>query len=231
MNRVLNKVALITGGGAGLGKASCELLASEGAKIVVTDIDLSAAEETRLAIIDSGGEAIAIAHDVACENDWDRVMKLALEHYGKLDVLVNNAGIGIRCEVSKTLIKNWRRVMSVNLEGTFLGVRSAINAMVNNEEAGSIINISSISGLSGDGDIAYSASKGGVRMVTKTAAIDCGRQGYNIRVNAIYPGLMETPMAKEINQGKGTQEGLKELQTPSKLPMGCFSWHLMNQLI
>jgi 3(or 17)beta-hydroxysteroid dehydrogenase len=208
MNRVDGKVAFVTGGGAGLGKASCELLAAEGAKVMVSDINLALAEDTAQSIIKSGGEAVAVQHDVASEADWQQAVALTLEQFSKLDVLVNNAGICLPSRSADTSLEDWRKVQSVNLEGVFLGVRSAINAMIDNPSTGSIINIASIAGLIGDCDLSYSASKGGVRMLTKTAAIDCGRQGYNIRVNAIYPGGINTPMSAKVKHSKGMQTAL-----------------------
>ena len=215
MNRVDGKVALVTGGGAGLGEASCQLLANAGAKVVVSDIDENAAELTVQTIVGAGGEAIAVQQDVANENDWKKVMDITLKEFGKLDVLVNNAGIGAKTRSCReTSLDEWRRVINVNLEGTFLGVRSAIGVMSNNQNTGSIINVSSISAMSGDGKFSYSASKGGVRSLTRTAAIDCRRQGYDIRVNAIYPGEMDTPMSREVEQSDALKAAMK------MIPMG-----------
>ena len=212
MNRVDGKVALVTGGGAGLGKASCELLAQAGAQVVIADIDLTAAEKTAQVIIGSGGEAIAVQQNVASESDWQRVMNLTLERCGKLDVLVNNAGILAQTfGCTDTSLDEWRKVLSINLEGTFLGVRSAINAMKKNKETSSIINIASIAALSGGGRFSYSVSKGGVRSLTRTAAIDCRREGYDIRINAVYPGEMETPMTKQVLDKEGWKAAIQSI--------------------
>ena len=206
MSRVDGKVALVTGGGSGIGKASCELLAQAGAQVVVTDIDLEAAKETVKAIVESNGEAIAVKHDVTREGDWKHVIDTTLQHFKKLDVLVNNAGMTLSNECKNTSLADWRRVQSVNLEGTFLGIRSGINAMISNTTTGSIINIASIGALQGGvSDISYSASKGGVKMLSKSTAVECGTKGYNIRINAIYPGPIDSPMNDGLRDKPGWQ--------------------------
>ena len=220
MNRVDGKIVLVTGGGSGLGKASCELLAKAGASVVVSDINLIAAEETVKTIIDSGGEAVEMQHDVVSETDWQQVVDFTLERYGRLDVLVNNAGISATNRgCLETSLEEWRKVHSINLDGTFLGVRIAMGTMRNNKQAGSIINISSISALSGGGMFSYSSSKGAVRSLTRAAAIECGAKGYNIRVNAIYPGDIETPMIRRaVENGEWAQETLDLAM--KTIPMG-----------
>jgi len=204
LNRVDGKVALVTGGGRGIGKVSCELLAQAGAKVVVTDINPAAADVVANEIVSSGGVAIAVQHDVANENDWKNAVGAALERYGKLDVLVNNAGMSLFNECKDTSLEDWRRTQSVNLEGVFLGVRSGINAMIGNEGVGSIINIASIGALLGGvSDVSYAAAKSGVRMLTKAAAVECGTKGYNIRINTIYPGTIDSPMNDVVRDSPG----------------------------
>ena len=172
MNRVDNKVALVTGGGGGIGLASCQLLAQAGAKIVVTDINLAAAERSAKEIITAGGEAFAIEHDVSSEVDWENVMDQTLGHYKKIDILVNNAGTIISGECKDLSLKDWQTVVNVNLDGVFLGTRSAINAMLDNESMCSIINVASGGGMMGcQNNSSYSASKAGVRMLTKSVAL------------------------------------------------------------
>jgi 3(or 17)beta-hydroxysteroid dehydrogenase len=204
VNRVDGKVALITGGGAGLGKSTCELLAHAGAKVVVTGRNLPSVEETANTIVNAGGDAIAVKHDISIEADWARVIAQTQEKFGRLDVLVNNAAISeIGRECRNTSLENWRTIHCINLDGTFMGVRSAIQVMAGNSEPGSIINVSSIYGVSGDGDVSYSSSKGGIRTLTKAVAIECGKMGYNIRVNAIYPGPIDSPMSTEVKKSEG----------------------------
>jgi len=195
MGRVEEKVALITGASLGLGRASALLLAREGAKVVATD--LRAAEGDALAheIIEAGGEAIFLTHDVAKESDWAGVTKSAIDRFGRLDIVVNNAGVALGASIEDTSLEQWRWLMSINLDGVFLGTKFAVAAMKGH--GGSIINLSSIEGLIGDANLAaYNASKGGVRLLTKSAALHCAKAGYKIRVNSIHPGYIWTPMVE-----------------------------------
>ena len=189
------KVAVVTGAGGGIGSATCELLAERGAKVVATDVNFSSAEQTAQNIISSGGQAIAIQHDVTSESDWQHVMDQTLNQFKKLDILVNNAGTIALGEVKDVSLKDWQKVINVNLDGVFLGVRSAINAMIDNEEMCSIVNISSAAGFIGDSHTAsYSASKAGVRLLTKSVALECAQNNYNIRVNSVCPGNTDKQM-------------------------------------
>lgn len=202
MNRVKDKIAIITGAATGIGQVSAQLLAQEGAKIVVTtDANITGAEETVASIKSAGGEAIFIQQDITVEADWQKVIEETLETYGRLDILVNNAGIMIAKEIENTSLEEWRRVMKINLDGVFLGTKYGIGAM-KKSGGGSIINMSSVLGLVGHNDhtSAYSASKGGIRLFTKAAAIECSKAGldYNIRVNSVHPGVIETPMAAPV---------------------------------
>lgn len=202
MDRVKGKVAIITGGAGGLGRAEAILLAGEGARVVVTDIDETAIEKVSVEINSRGGKCISIKHDVTSESDWSRVIQRTLSEFGKLDVLVNNAGVIFYKKIEDTSLAEWRSLMSVNLDGVFLGIRFAIETM-KKTGGGSIINIASVAGLIGNPDAAaYHASKGGVRSLTKAAAIECSKAGYgyNIRVNSIYPGVIETAMADPLKQ-------------------------------
>jgi 3(or 17)beta-hydroxysteroid dehydrogenase len=200
MGRVQDKVAIVTGGAGGLGKAEASLLAQEGARVVVTDLDQAAIEEVAEGIAQSGGKVLALQHDVTSESGWGRVIDETLARFGRLDVLVNNAGVIIYKKIEDTSLAEWQWLMRVNLDGVFLGTKSAITAM-KKTGGGSIINIASVAGLIGNPDAcAYHASKGGVRSFSKAAAIECSQAsyGYNIRVNSIYPGVMETKMADDL---------------------------------
>jgi len=217
MDRVRDKVAIVTGGAGGLGRAEAALLAQEGAKVVVTDIDGAAIENVAGSINSRGGKALFLKHDVTSEDDWGAVIGRTLDEFGRLDVLVNNAGVIIYKKIEDISLAEWRWLMSVNLDGVFLGTKFAIGAM-KKTGGGSIINIASTAGLIGNPDAsAYHASKGGVRLFTKAAAIECSKAGYgyNIRVNSVYPGVINTAMADALRKD------------PDKYNM-ALSWHPMG---
>ena len=206
MNRVKDKVAIVTGGALGLGKADALLLAQEGAKVVVTDIKAEEGAEVVAAIEKAGGEALFITHDVGSEEDWARVITQTEKAFGRVDVVVNNAGLGTNGTAENTSLEQWHKILRVNLDGVFLGTKYAIEAMKKNG-GGSIINLSSIEGLVGDPNLAaYNASKGGVRLFTKSAALHCAKSGYGIRVNSIHPGYIWTPMVEEALGSQGDVE-------------------------
>lgn len=215
MNRVENKVAIVTGGASGLGKSSAILLAREGAKVVVTDVDEDHGREVVQLIDEQDGEAIFIRHDVAVEEEWQQVIDKTLETYGKLHILANSAGIGIGGTVEEVSLEDWRKLLSINLDGTFLGTQYGIKAMRKTGEGGSIINFSSIEGLIGDPNLpAYNASKGGVTLFTKSAALHCARNSYGIRVNSIHPAYIWTPMVENLlKEQENPEEGKKMLES------------------
>jgi NAD(P)-dependent dehydrogenase (short-subunit alcohol dehydrogenase family) len=208
MGRVEDKVALVTGGALGLGRAAAELLAREGAKVAVTDL----MDAEGRAVVDqiglAGGEAIYIHHDVAQEADWARAVAETLTRFGRLDVVVNNAGVALAGSVEDCTLEQWRWLMSINLDGVFLGTKHGVAAMKGH--GGSIINLSSIEGLIGDPNLAaYNASKGGVRIFTKSAALHCAKAGYKIRVNSIHPGYIWTPMVEGYIAGQADPDEAK----------------------
>ncbi|MEG6508357.1 glucose 1-dehydrogenase [Methyloligella sp. 2.7D] len=210
MGRVEGKVALVTGGSHGLGKAMAVLLAKEGAKVVITDIKDEEGEATAKEI----GDAIYLHHDVAKEEEWEAVVAKTLDQFGRLDVLVNNAGVAMESKPEETSLEKWRWLMSINLDGVFLGTKHAILAMKkNNPSKGSIINLSSIEGLIGDPMLScYNASKGGVRLYTKAVALYCAKNGLGIRVNSVHPGYIWTPMVEKLMADTvGIEEGRKQL--------------------
>lgn len=197
MARVRDKVALVTGGGLGLGRACAMMLAAEGAKVMVTDLKEQEGRGVAEEIVEAGGEAMFMRQDAASEADWDAVIAAVLHRFGRLDILVNNAGVALGANVETTTLEQWRALMAVNLDGVFIGTQRAIAAM--KKSGGSIINLSSIEGLIGDpGLAAYNASKGGVRIFTKSAALHCAKSGYKIRVNSVHPGYIWTPMVEHF---------------------------------
>src|SRR5579864_661349 len=191
MGRVDGKVALITGGASGIGLAAARLFLDEGATIVLTDRDQSAADAA-MAAFDSRTEFHLL--DVTREDHWIAVTDSVVADFGRLDVLVNSAGVALLRDIEATTLDAWRALMAVNLDGTFLGCKHAVRVM-KERGGGSIVNMSSVAGLIGNGNLAaYCASKGGVRLLTKAVALHCARRGYNIRCNSVHPSFVETPM-------------------------------------
>jgi NAD(P)-dependent dehydrogenase (short-subunit alcohol dehydrogenase family) len=214
MGRVQDKVALVTGAALGLGCASARRLAREGAKLVPTDLKDDEGERAAREICDGGGEAIYLHHDVADEGAWTRAIDATLDRFGRLDVVVNNAGVGWGGPPEDETLDRWRRLMAINLDGVFLGTKHAILAMKRvPPRGGSIVNLSSIEGLVGDPNLgAYNASKGGVRLYTKSVALYCAKQRLDIRVNSIHPGYIWTPMVETYLREHGdVAEGRKAL--------------------
>jgi len=191
--RVEGKVALVTGAAMGLGAAIARALAAEGATVVLTDREAAAGEAMALEIAAAGGMAHFVAHDVAIEADWERVVEATVSRLGRLDILVNNAGIsGGLMPLLDHSLEDWRRIMAINLDGVFLGMRHCGPVMVA-QGGGSIINLSSILGkVAMANAAAYCASKGGVLLLTKAAAIEWATAG--VRVNSVHPGFIDTPM-------------------------------------
>ncbi len=198
MGRVDGKVAIITGAAMGLGEAAARMLAREGAKVILTDVRDHEGMAAANAITRSRATAIYMHHDVAKEEDWEHVIGETMAAFGRLDVLVNNAGVGVGSSPEEQTLEQWRWLMSINLDGVFLGTKHAIRAMKQHPpKDGSIINLSSIEGLVGDPNLgAYNASKGGVRLYTKSVALYCAKSGLKIRVNSIHPGYIWTPMVE-----------------------------------
>jgi len=205
--RLQGKVAIVTGGAEGIGEATARLFAREGARVVVADINEKEGGRVAEEIRRNGGEAIFVRLDVTDEEDWKSLMRETLSKYGKLNVLVNNAGISEIADIESTALEDWNRTMAVNATGVFLGTKYAIMTMKGNGELCSIINRSSIDGLVAEPDLfAYCASKGAVTTMTKSAALSCGAKGYGIRVNSVHPAYVHTSMTKGEAAGYGLSE-------------------------
>ena len=202
--RLEGKAALITGAASGIGRAAAILFHAEGAKVAATDRN-----EIGLAELDGVAELI-LTQDVTDEARWREVVDSVIAAFGRLDVLVNSAGIGLKGNIETATLDDFRRTEAVNVEGTFLGCREAIRVM-KGKGGGSIVNLSSVAGVIGDPQtIAYCASKGAVRLLTKSAAIYCGRAGYNIRLNSVHPSFAETPMVQGLIAASKNPERVRE---------------------
>ena len=226
---VRGKVALVTGAAKGIGAACAATLAGHGASVVVADIDAQAGRAVADAIVKEGGDAVFMALDVTDQAQWQTTVSAVVDHHGGLDVLVNNAGIAIVHTLLETSLEEWRRVHAVNLDSVFIGTRCAVEVMRpggRSGRGGSIINLSSVGGLIGaEGLSSYCSSKGGVRLFSKSVAVECGRAGYGIRVNSVHPGNTDTPMFRqelEDMHRKGavasTEEALKFYMDMQVLP-------------
>jgi NAD(P)-dependent dehydrogenase (short-subunit alcohol dehydrogenase family) len=214
--RLEGKVALISGGSQGMGAYEAELFVQEGAKVVVGDVREDEGRALVEKIAEGGGDAVFVRLDVTSETDWAAAVQEALTRYGKLDVLVNNAGVSARGSIEETSVEDWDRVMDINAKGVFLGTRTAIPEM-RKAGGGSIINISSQLGLVGMGESSpqYQASKGAVRIFTKSTAIQYAADG--IRANSVHPGPVITPMTEARRSDAEVQKMMI-----SRIPLGRY---------
>ena len=211
--RLENKVALISGGARGMGAVEARMFAKEGAKVVIGDVLQDEGRQVEAEINESGGECVFIHLDVTDESAWQDAVAAAVARFGKLDILVNNAGIARINTVEDTTSEEWDLVMGINAKGVFLGTKAAIPEM-RKAGGGSIVNISSIAGLTGGRTSSYAASKGAVRLLTKSTAIQYASEG--IRCNSVHPGVIETPMTTPIMLN--TAEG--RAQNEARHPLG-----------
>ena len=211
--RLENKVALISGGARGMGAVEANMFAQEGAKVVIGDVLDEDGKQTEAEINEAGGECVFVHLDVTDETAWQDAVAAAVDRFGKLDILVNNAGIARINNVEDTTSDEWDLVMDINAKGVFLGTKAAIPE-IRKAGGGSIVNISSIAGLTGGRTSSYAASKGAVRLLTKSTAIQYAGEG--IRCNSVHPGVIETPMTTPMMLN--TQEG-RDLNA-SRHPLG-----------
>jgi 3(or 17)beta-hydroxysteroid dehydrogenase len=228
MGRVSGKIAIVTGGGTGIGKAAALRLAEEGAIVTIAEFN---EESGRAVVAELGGDAAFEKHDVRDEGSWKNLMKSVADRHGRLDILVNNAGILATendQELALTDLAQWRAVQSVNVEGVFLGCKYGVAAMTagggrakGGAGGGAIVNMSSIAGLVATAHlVAYGASKGAVRQMTKSVAIDCAKKGLGIRCNSVHPGVIVTNMGDQVmGMGNGNVEANWEARL-SLVPMG-----------
>jgi len=228
--RLKGRVALVSGGLRGIGLACVERFLAEGAEVVLTDLSASDSDDVTTAMARLGQAASYVRANVTSEDDWHRVLAAVTERHGKLHVLVNNAGIDLTGPVATTSLDDWRKIMSINVDGVFLGVRTFVPLM---EQSGgevkggaSIINVSSIMGLVGLSEVSgYNASKGAVRLFTKSIALEFAEKRMPIRANSLHPGFVVTPLLREGFQrwvDKGVAEKTQDLvdMMASKTPIG-----------
>jgi 3(or 17)beta-hydroxysteroid dehydrogenase len=216
MGRLEGKAAFITGGASGLGRAMALAFAAEGANVAIADIDRARGREVVEAI---GKNGLFLEHDVTSEEQWIANLAEAARLFGRLDTLVNNAGIGVRGNVETTSLADWRSVNAVNLDGPFLGCKHAI-PLIAKAGGGAIINISSVAGLIGARDsAAYCASKGGVRLLTKSVALHCAHRRNGVRCNSIHPVYTDTPMVEQmLAESRQPQKMLEAMK--AMIPLG-----------
>ncbi|WP_256808088.1 SDR family NAD(P)-dependent oxidoreductase [Bradyrhizobium sp. Bra64] len=202
VGQVEGKVALVTGGASGIGEAIVELFAREGATVIATDIDELRGPELARRITKAGGKAIFLEQDVTSEERWIEVTAEIAKRYGRLDIMVSNAGIGIAVpSIVDMTLSDWRKQNAINLDGVFLSVKHCLPLM-RKSGGGSIVMMSSLAGLRGAAGLsAYSATKGGVRLFAKSIAMECAAAGDGIRVNSVHPGIIDTPIWGKIPTG------------------------------
>jgi NAD(P)-dependent dehydrogenase (short-subunit alcohol dehydrogenase family) len=223
MNRVDGKVALVTGGARGIGGETARQLVQAGAKVAITDM---LTDEGQAMAEELGGGTIFLAHDVTDEAAWKSVVGETAQKLGGLDILVNNAGVWERTVIEETPVEQFDRICAVNLKGVFLGTKHGINAMKTrpaDADSASIINLSSTAGLVGSATSAvYSMTKGGVRLFTKSTAIEVRARGYNIRCNSVHPGATESAMQDDILATSNMTAAEIETHKATRTPMGRF---------
>ena len=214
--RLQGKTALISGGARGMGAVEARLFAKEGAKVTIGDVLEDEGRKLEAELNATGAEVLFVRLDVTREADWQNAVETTVNRFGKLDVLVNNAGISGRGRVEDTAVEEWDRVMDVNAKGVFLGTKVAIPAM-RQGGGGSIINISSQLGLVGTDHSSpqYQASKGAVRLLTKATAIQYAKEG--IRANSVHPGPIVTPMTEAARADPARYQLML-----SRIPLGCY---------
>src|SRR5260370_13192930 len=211
MGQVDGKIAVVTGGASGIGAACAETLAREGARVVISDIDEPRGTALAATIAASAHAAIYLTHDVTVEGSWQRLVGEIERRYGRLDILVANAGIGIMVpSIVDMSLSDWRRQIAVNLDGVFLSVKYCIPLM-RKSGGGSIVMTSSIAGLRGSPTLAgYCATKRGVRLFAKAVAMDCASRGDGIRVNSVHPGIIDTPIWGKLSGGRNAPIDIDE---------------------
>jgi NAD(P)-dependent dehydrogenase (short-subunit alcohol dehydrogenase family) len=219
--RVAGKLALVTGAAQGLGAAQARALAREGARVLVTDLNGEGAQAVADGINEDcgSGAAFALRHDVTSEDDWTAAIDTAREQLGGLSILVNNAGIGAGGHIEDCSFADWKRSFAVNVDSAFIGTQKALPLMKENQP-GSIVNISSIAGMiASDTMPAYNASKAAIWMLTKSVALYCAKQGWNIRCNSVHPTFVDTPILEGISGRAGLEHDVVLGKLARQIPL------------
>lgn len=219
--RVAGKLALVTGAAQGLGAAQARMLAREGARVLCTDINEAGAQDVAAAIDAEigGGTAFAIRHDVTSPEDWDNAVDAANDKLGGLSILVNNAGVGVRGNIETCTYDEWKRGFAINVDSVFLGCQKALPLM-KDHQPGSIVNISSIAGLiASDTMPGYNASKAAVWMLSKSIALYCAKQGWNIRCNSVHPTFIDTPILDGMVANSGREKSVIMDKLARQIPL------------
>lgn len=216
--RLVGKVALVTGAARGIGAAIAAEMARQGAAVFATDLRQDEGAELVASLREQGLRAAFALQDVTQEAGWDEICAAVVAEFGRIDILVNNAGIAIPGTIEDQTLADWRRTMAVNLDAVFLGTRAGVRAM--KYQGGTIINVSSIEGIVGNPYVpAYNASKGGVRLLTKSAALHCARSGYPVRINSLHPGYVGTALVQDALSDLPDDFAERTLQ---RIPVGRF---------
>jgi 3(or 17)beta-hydroxysteroid dehydrogenase len=217
MSLLDRRIALVTGAGGGIGAATCRRLSKDGAAVVAADVNFDSAVAVAEQITQGGGRAMAKRLNVINQDEWRAVVSDTLKNFGGLDILVNNAGVAHIKPLEAVSFEEWNSDINVNLNGAFLGIKASLEAMRDSAKrthGGSIINIASVSAIKGSpGMPAYSASKGGLRLFSKAIAVDFARRRYGIRVNTIFPGLIDTSLTKPLFESQVKPDSEKNIET------------------
>ena len=229
MNRLEGKVALVSGGARGIGAETALLMAKAGARLVVGDVLDERGHQTASAITGGGAQAAYTHLDVTSEGDWTTAIDLAVRQFGKLDILVNNAGVFIGKGIEEISLGEWNKLVAVNMTGVFLGTKLAAPALREaaklSEHGSAIVNLASIAGIVGSQlDPLYSMTKGGVTLFTKSAALEFARKGYQIRVNSIHPGVIQTDMGEQTFAARAQRTGTNDTAKIRQIATDTVPW-------
>ena len=229
MSRLDGKVALLSGAARGIGGESARLMAKAGAKIVIGDVLDDRGRQTVAEINAAGGTAAYVHLDVTKEEEWTAAVNTATANYGKLDILVSNAGVFIGKGIEEISMDEWNKLVAVNMTGVFLGTKMCAPALreaaKSSEHGSAIVNLASIAGIVGSQlDPLYSMTKGGVTLFTKSTALEFGRKGYRIRCNSIHPGVIQTDMGEQTFVSRARRMGSNDTQAMRDLVTGTVPW-------